>query len=155
MGFELPDKVFYFAIKAHSKYRALPPDEFYLWEDANPERFFRWMWYFKYRAALLTVKYPRGTIIVDQGSRQPKCEEEVNFIAITKLRNRVRAKKGKITEYRNKIKQFEEGWKERYPIAGLVPIDNDEGYNNAREKVFRLQGELLSMEHELKILEDE
>jgi len=98
----------------------------------------KWSWYFKYRAALLQVKYPKSEVDYSWGN------ESVTGNILTNIKsNQIRAKKGKITEIKNKLELARENWNE------LFPIDDDEMYQKCMAKLFRLNTELKEME-ELK-----
>lgn len=142
-GYQLPVKIFYYRIRLYPKYRALDPTVWLEWKDNNPKRFFRWLWYFKYRAALVQISCPKGEVIVEQGSYLPKSEKEQFEAKVQKLKNRISAKKGKITQWRNKISDFENSWNQ------LFPITEDKSYMKAKEKFFRLQGEYQQLTEEM------
>jgi len=98
----------------------------------------KWSWYFKYRAALLQVKYPKAEVDHSWGNESATG----NLLANIKS-NQIRAKKGKITEIKNKLELARENWSE------LFPIEDYEPYQKAMAKLFRLNTELKEME-ELK-----
>lgn len=94
-------------------------------------------WYFRYRAALLQVKYPKSHIEHNWGhlTAPPKTMKQV-------LRNRIIAKKGKITEFKNKVSKARSQWNDLYPI------DDHPNYQKALKKLERLKKELIEHQEE-------
>ncbi|UJP63972.1 hypothetical protein [Mongoliitalea daihaiensis] len=87
-------------------------------------------WYFKYRAALLQIKYPRYEVDMRWGNNsKPKSEFE-------KLQDKITGKKATITKYKNLLKKAEDSW------TDLFPITTNPDYNKAVEKIKRLEFEL-------------
>ena len=103
------------------------------------------MWYWRYREALLRVKFPRHYIQLDHGTYDyvPSSEEKIK-----KLTNQVRAKKGKVTEYTTKLQLIKNSWNE------IFPIEDDIRYKNTVAAIDKKKFELAEMEAELKILID-
>lgn len=129
---------FYCNIKARASRQSSESVEFLSWTDTNLERFGGWRWYFKYRAALLQVKYPRYYVELNVGSVESsgRTKEEI-------IKARIRAKKGKITEYSNKLYRAEVTHTE------LFPIKDDLLYQKAASKIERLKIELVELQNEL------
>jgi len=102
--------------------------------------FNKWQWYFKYREALYRIKNPRYYIELSMGSYDyvPPKEEVIKILI-----NKIRAKKGKITEYKTKIRIAEQTWDEMFSIA-----ENDL-FKKAKAKIERYQIELTELEIEL------
>lgn len=92
-------------------------------------------WYFRYRAALLQVKYPKHEVIQHWGKEEPTEQQKADS-----LRNKIRAKKGKITEIQRKLAMARDKW------AEIFPIEEDAYYLRAVEKLNRLKQELKEME---------
>lgn len=85
----------------------------YFRNDMTIEFYFRWKWFFEYRAALLKMKNPRAIVTYEQGAYDYVLpEDELR----TKLENKIRAAKGKITEFESKLKFAQENWNELFPI---------------------------------------
>lgn len=93
-------------------------------------------WYFRYRAALLQVKYPRMYVSVRWG-HEPAIGKTAEHI----LNNKIIAKKRKLTEYENKILLAKNKW--NY----LFPIEQDVHYLKAIEKINRLKFELQTLQN--------
>ena len=104
------------------------------WQSLSFDLRMKYDWYFKYRAALLQVKYPRLKVEFTFGSEAPK-EEDLKRI----LEKKIRSKKAKITKYENKLKRAEETWN------SLFPIEEDEIYLRAKTKIVILECELRNM----------
>lgn len=92
-------------------------------------------WYFKYRAALLQVKYPKMYVTVRWGH-----EPATGITADQILKNKIIAKKRKVTEYENKLQRAKNEW--NY----LFPIEQDVTYLQATEKVNKLKFELQTLQ---------
>ena len=86
--------------------------EFLKWFFFNDKLCKRWRWYFKYRAALLQVKYPKYDVELkfSTSDLQSK-EQELNL-----LERRIIAKKRKVTEVQNKINLFKKNYSELFSI---------------------------------------
>lgn len=77
----------------------------------EPEFALRWNWYFKYRAALLQVQNPKMYVELTTGGDWIDDDQgRINY------RNKVIAKKAKITTYKNRLKEIESTWNELFPI---------------------------------------
>ena len=95
----------------------------------------KWGWYFKYRAALAQVQYPRWDVQFSWGS----CEATGAQLARHR-RNVVRAKKAKITEYENKMRRWKAEWTQ------LFPIEEQPFWAKAAAKIERTRLELAEAE---------
>ena len=95
----------------------------------------KWDWYFKYRAALAQVQNPRCLVDYHWGSEQASDSQ-----AAVHRKNVVRAKKGKITEYTNKIARARSEWKQ------LFPIEQEPFWQRITTKLDRLKAELAELE---------
>lgn len=104
---------------------------FVSWSGLRWELRLKYDWYFKYRAALFQVKYPKYKVETYWGN-EPATAKTLEQIKQAKIV----AKKRKITEYKNKLKAAEENW------STLFPIENDIQYQRAVEKIKRLEDEL-------------
>lgn len=92
--------------------RALAETAYYR-NDMTIEFYVRWKWFFEYRAALLKVKNPRALVDYFQGVYDYELpEDELR----KKLENKIRAAKGKITEFNRKLKKLIDSWSELFPI---------------------------------------
>lgn len=105
--------------------------EFLSWSGLRWELRLKYDWYFKYRSALLQVKYPKFEVQTFWGHvpANDKTLEEVR-------QSKIRAKKSKITEYKNKLEKAKANW------SSLFPIEDDIFYKKAVEKIKRLENEL-------------
>jgi hypothetical protein len=120
----------YFIIKVYkNKPRELI--EVIKWVNLRIDIRMKYDWYFKYRAALLQIKYPKYTVETIFGY-QPATGKTAEQLKL----NLIKAKKAKITAYKNKLKKAEETW------DSLFPISEDFFYKKAVEKINRLQFEL-------------
>ena len=108
--------------------------EFQSWSGLKWKLRLKYDWYFKYRAALLQVKYPKFEVQTYWGN------EPATGKTLEEIRNaKIRAKKSKITEYKNKLEKAKTTW------SSLFPIEDDIDYQRAVEKINRLEFELRSI----------
>ena len=102
----------------------------------------KWSWYFEYRAALIKVVNPRFKVDLDIKGYdyvEPKQEKE------KKMRDKIKGKKATITKFENILKKAKDEW--NY----LFPIEDDEHYIKAVDKLERLKCELRNLEKEIGI----
>lgn len=132
VGSSVSDVVHWFTIKVINHRREIV--EFLSWSGLKWELRLKYDWYFKYRAALLQVKYPKFEVQTYWGN-EPATGKTLEEIRQAKIR----AKKSKITEYKNKLKKAELNW------SSLFPIEDDIDYKKAVEKINRLEFELRSL----------
>jgi hypothetical protein len=112
------DVVHFFNIKViNSKRESI---EFLSWSGLKWDLRLKYDWYFKYRAALLQVKYPKFEVQVFWGN-EPATGKTLQEI----IQGKIRSKKSKITEFKNKLSKFENSW------SSLFPIEDDIDYNRA------------------------
>ena len=132
VGSSVSDVVHWFNIKVINHRRESV--EFLSWSGLKWELRLKYDWYFKYRAALLQVKYPKFEVQTYWGNEPAtgKTLEEIR-------QSKIRAKKSKITEYKNKLKKAELNW------SSLFPFEDDVDYKRAVEKINRLEFELRSL----------
>jgi len=125
------DVVHWFNIKVINKREIV---EFQSWSGLKWKLRLKYDWYFKYRAALLQVKYPKFEVQTYWGN------EPATGKTLEEIRNaKIRAKKSKITEYKNKLEKAKTTW------SSLFPIEDDIDYQRAVEKINRLEFELRSI----------
>ena len=101
------------------------------WTNLRWETRVKFDWYFKYRAALIQVKYPRYYVEFYWGHEEAK-DTQLGHI----IKNKIKAKKGKLTKFENLLKKAEENW------ASLFPITEDEFYFKAVAKINKIKVEL-------------
>ncbi len=109
--------------------------EYHKWDRMTFEQRTRWDWYFKYRAALLQVKYPKHEVEFLWGN-----EDAVGKTAEHILRDKIAAKKRTITKHKNIKKELEKNWK------SLFPIEEEHHYKLLLCKISRLEEELKEIE---------
>ncbi|KKP51035.1 MAG: hypothetical protein UR43_C0028G0006 [candidate division TM6 bacterium GW2011_GWF2_33_332] len=106
----------------------------------------KYNWYFKYRAALLQVQNPKKYVEMTWGNFSKLSPKEKK---LHDLKNKIIAKKRKITEFTNKFNYVKQQWNE------LFPIEDDPQYNNVIAKLERLKCELISFEKEFEKTESD
>jgi hypothetical protein len=127
------------ALKAHwvkiAVYKRQGGDlvELLRWDDLRSETRTKWSWYFKYRAALLQVKYPKYYVDFAWGSvdAEGKTLEQIEW-------NILVARKRKISTYKNKLYSKVQEWDSMFPIEEDIP------YQNTVAKIQELEYELAS-----------
>jgi len=103
------------------------------WTGLKWELRIKYDWYYRYRAALLQVKYPKFEVNTIWGN-EPATGKTLQEIRQSKIR----ARKAKITEYKNKLEKFKKSW------VSIFPFEDDQYYQRAVHKISRLEAELLS-----------
>jgi len=152
MSYELPILVYNIVIKV-TKHGGGEAIEQLVWKDFPSWLVVKWNWYFEYRAALLKVKYPR--FCVDIYKDKIEANEDVLLkLKQKQLKDRIIAKKGKITQIRGKIK-IQESLLDSYKASycKMFSIEDEAEYKaivanleRARQKVTELEFELAQME---------
>jgi len=100
----------------------------------------RWKWYFRYRAALLQVKYPKYDVELKYSTSDMKSErQEINL-----LERKITAKRRKVTEYFNKAEMIREKHSE------LFPLEDNPIYLRLKNIEIKKRQELESLEKELE-----
>jgi len=106
------------------------------WSGLPFETRMKFDWYFRYRAALLQVEYPKGKVKINFGHQRETNPERLERL----YNNRLVAKKATITKTKNRIAKAEELWDR------LFPIEDDFNYQRAKIKLTRLENELSEMD---------
>ena len=127
---KVTDKSFFFKITAITKYNGDVVEQFN-WEQLTWELRKKYDWYFKYRAALLQVKYPKYEILVTWGN-EPAKDKTLEAI----IKNKLISKKRKLTEYKNKLRKAESEW------DSIFPIEDDFMYKRCKSRINYLECEL-------------
>jgi len=127
-------------------------------KDLTFEMICKWKWYFDYLGALYKVKHPKDDVEVMTANYDyvpPRIE------AIKVLNNKIKAKKGKITEFTRKLNLALATWDELHlEPNSLFPkpipkIQDDIYYKAFVLKLSKLQNELVEMMSELNKLEND
>lgn len=129
----------YFIIKVFDSHRTLI--ELKEWQNLYYHTLCNWRWYFDYRAALLKLKYPKYTVDCFWGHYPSHGPQHID-----QLKNRIRSKKAKITEIKNKIKSVQNEWDE------IFPLEDDLIYKQVMSKLKRFEFELIEMQIEFNNL---
>lgn len=123
---------------SQSGYRALAETVYYK-NDMTVPFFGRWEWFFKYRAALLQVEYPKAFVEIQSGSYKYVLPSEEQR---SLLENRIRSAKGKVTELERKMHNAASHWNE------IFPIEQHPLWVNLVEKKKRYEAQLIELENE-------
>lgn len=126
------DVVHWFSIKVIDEKREVV--EFVCWDGLKWQLRLKYDWYFKYRAALMQVKYPKLEVQYHWGNK-PATGKTLEEIRLYKIK----AKKSKITQYKNKLEKAKANW------TSLFAIEDDPDYQRAVEKIKRLEFELRAL----------
>lgn len=110
------------------------------WDNLRFELQVKYQWYFRYRAALLQVKYPRAIVELTTGDKKPDAHRAVHL-----AHNRLRARKAKVTEFNNKLDKLKESWN------SLFPLEEDPKFNLVQQKIEGLVINVKLAEKELEI----
>jgi len=119
-----------------------------VWDGLSNQLLIRYRWYFEYRQALLKVQYPKNKVLLEHFRYQPESQSEIEQ-SVLRVQNLIVARKRKITEVSNKLKEAKASWTE------LFPLDQHPNYQKAMEKLFRLRQEKAEYEAQLKKLKAE
>lgn len=137
----ISDRLHWVVIKVKTKFGSGELFEFLKWDGLRFELRMKYDWYFKYRAALCQVKYPKYDVELRWGN-EPATPKRMNYV----IKNKITAKKRVITEIENKLRKAESSWVE------IFPIDEHPHYIKAKGKLARLKMELKAMEEEQMII---
>ncbi len=130
--------VFWVTIKVYDTSHDLV--DFLQWANLRYETRLKWDWYFKYRAALLQVKYPRAEVRIMSGSQPAQGKTRQQLVA-----QKIKAKKAKVTEYRRKMQLAVMNWN------SLFPIEENASYLKALAKIERLEAEIMFLTNTLEL----
>ena len=128
-------------ISVHRKsYKASDPKVVYFKQGLTFQLFNRWKWYFRYRAALWQVEYPRQYVELEfiQVKYVPTAVQEKQ-----RLMNRLVAAKGKITQIQRGLAEMQSNWSQ------LFPIEDDPTYQRYIEKLQEYRDRYNSIKKEL------
>jgi hypothetical protein len=123
------DVVHYFSIKVYDSKRNLI--EFKIYDNMLWTVRLKWDWYFKYRAALFQVNYPKYKVEVSWGNL-PAVGNSLEQIK----KNKLIAKKRKISTYQNKLLAYQNNWN------SIFPIEEDILFIKAKNKIDTLKKEI-------------
>lgn len=112
--------------------------EYYKWDNMKFNQRVKWNWYFKYRTALLQVKYPRKYIAFIHGKEIATKKTLENI-----LKDKISGKKRSITKVKNIIKEIENNW------MNLFPLEDQPEYKLIKCKLVRLEEELQELQNEI------
>ena len=143
------DSLFWFRIKVYTKRGGEMVETLY-WELLPFQVRTKWDWYFKYRAALLQVKYPRYEVDMHWGNTKKTDAEAIQ------IRNSIISLKGKITKISNKIGDvLEETIMMRANWNQLFPIEEDAYFMQLHTRLANLDVMLKETKNELLLKESQ
>lgn len=103
----------------------------------------RWKWFYKYRQALLQIKYPKADIEILYETIPVQSYEQQRHL----LKNKIIARKRKVTEFDNKIQRFKDGYMDLFPVEEnpvYIQLNNRKKYHEM--KLENLNEELQKLE---------
>ena len=106
------------------------------WKNMRMDTVLKWEWYFKYRAALLQVKYPKYRVDFIKYSKEP-VDLTKEQIQLKQKKSRTTTCKRMITKINNKILQYEAEQNKT-----LLPDWENEHYLKAKRKLSNYKKEL-------------
>ncbi|MDH5828889.1 hypothetical protein [Sphingobacterium faecium] len=131
------DKVFFYQIVVIENHTERL--EALSWVDLPWKTYRKFMWYFRYRSALLQIKYPRCEVRNTWGVYEHPSERSIKRI----LENKIVSRKRKISEMNNKLQRFISNWDR------LFPYQDEPAYINFISKKEKAERELISLQEEL------
>jgi len=121
------DRVFWVMVQVIDEENRLIKDGM-SWKDLSWDIRRKWDWYFKYRAALLQVKYPRMRVEMTWGSGLPTRMDQ----AIRIHKNKLAGKKASITKTENLLRENREYMQKcKKEHSGIFPIEEDPQWKEA------------------------
>jgi hypothetical protein len=109
------------------------------WKGFTAERYTRWAWYFEYRAALLKVAAPKQHVEI---RKYRYLDEDVEAAKKRVIARKLRAAKGKLTQWQNKLEEFKKDWNL------LFSYENEPNYLAALAKIERQKQLITWLENE-------
>lgn len=116
--------------------------EFLKWSDLPQQTYIKFFWYFKYRSALLQIKYPKCEIRCNWGVYTEPSKKSQTII----LQNKIISRKRKVTEMKNRLLKLTSQWNE------LFPYQEDPLYIKFMERMNKAEDELSDFTKELELL---
>ena len=106
----------------------------------------RWGWYFRYRAALMQVKYPKAhvqfTITVHEEDTRSKLEHALS----EEVKRRTQ-----ITRIKNRFSAAVEKWRKNDPL-GLSPIEELPNYDMFMDRLLHMEDDYRCLLEEIEFL---
>ena len=134
----LEDKRFGCQIVIHSgKGKGCEPQKAHYWTGLRFHNFNKYRWYFRYRAALLQVKYPMQYVELRNSDYDYVPTRE---ILLKRKRDLVIAQKGLYTKATNRLNDYKNNW------VSLFPIEDDLLYRKAITKIGYIQTKVLELQ---------
>lgn len=144
----LEDKRFGCQIVVHrGKGKESDPEKVHFWTGLRFHIFNKYRWYFRYRCALLQVKYPMRYVELRNFDYDFVPTHE---IILKRKKNLMIAQRALLTKSVNRLEGYEKNW------VSLFPIEKDELYQKALFKIESVKVKLRSLEkdyEEYKLLE--
>lgn len=107
------------------------------WDNYPFNLFMKWRWYFRYRAALIQVQYPRQAVEIIEFQWQLS-EEETAKISI---KNKYVKAKADLTKFQNRLQAAKDKWNL------LFPIEDDITYKKALERIELQKSKIQELEN--------
>lgn len=104
----LHKNIYFFKIEVYTRKFGGDFIEKMYWTGYSLDWLTKWRWYFKYRAALLQIKYPRYNVEIYWGKKEAEEKEDEKVIKERQLKKDITTAKRMITKYKNAIKKYED-----------------------------------------------
>lgn len=111
-----------------------------LWMGLRTEIKMKYDWYFRYRAALLQILYPKFYVQLEHAI-YPATGDQLKII----LQNKLKATERKISQYEKHIEKVTKEW------LSLLPHTEDTGYKMMIEKIEKLKQRKSNLEREINV----
>jgi len=142
MNYKYKPKAFYRTIKVYDKLGG-NLIETMSWENMKFELVMKWSWYFKYRAALLQIKYPKYLVELIQYDKEPEGRTK-DQIEVDLMRKRITTCKRMITQTTNVIERYENNQQ-----VLLIPDYENEKYLKLKIKLQGYKKELINLSQKI------
>lgn len=136
-------KLFWYKISVKPR-QGLDPIKTLIWSDLPFELRTKYEWYFRYRAALLQVQYPKMHVQIDFGSSEGSAVQKANS-----MKNLIVKRKAQVTEWTSKIEKAKKHWN------SLFPIEEDIYYKRAIAKLEKVEFELKELEEQYNAIKQQ
>lgn len=113
------------------------------WDGYNLNWLMKWMWYFRYRAALLQVQNPKLYVELNTGSYKTQDPVDEKTLRLRKLKKDITTAKRMITKLTNAIAKYQE-----QENKTLIPDWENPQYLKAVEKLGKYKDKLEKLQNE-------
>jgi hypothetical protein len=109
----------------------------------------RWDWYFKYRAALMQVKYPKAHITFSINMYEEDSRSKLQQALAEEIKRRTQ-----ITRIKNRFSAAVKQWRQNDPL-GLTPIEEHPNYDMFQDRLLHMEDDYQSLLERIEHLKRE